>query len=380
MKKLYWRPQGVSRAALLLITLVAVLAFSAVRMFPQVKKQPWYNEKLAAARLSRDCMSAIKQEKIKRAIVIDKRMDPAETGMIGASITPVTSNTGYIDAKLTSTNPNFAAVLVHLLKKAGVEKGDVVAVGVSGSFPALNTSAFAALQTLGANPIVVASAASSEFGANNVGYVWLDMESTLREKKLIGFHSSAASVGGIDDRGVGMSDTGRALLEEAISRNGVQALESNSLAESIDKRMEVYDRVAGDRPIRAYINVGGGSASVGTHVGKKQFKPGLNLRAPRGEDLEDSVMLRFAKREIPVIHMSRIKLLAEKFGLPVEQNVEIPVGQGEVYERAEPNRWLAGAGVIAILLAMFAFIRMDFGVRVLRATPRKAGGHPEQMV
>ncbi|MGE3671622.1 MAG: poly-gamma-glutamate system protein, partial [Polyangiaceae bacterium] len=214
MKKLYWRPQGVSRAALLLITLVAVLAFSAVRMFPQVKKQPWYNEKLAAARLSRDCMSAIKQEKIKRAIVIDKRMDPAETGMIGASITPVTSNTGYIDAKLTSTNPNFAAVLVHLLKKAGVEKGDVVAVGVSGSFPALNTSAFAALQTLGANPIVVASAASSEFGANNVGYVWLDMESTLREKKLIGFHSSAASVGGIDDRGVGMSDTGRALLEE----------------------------------------------------------------------------------------------------------------------------------------------------------------------
>lgn len=380
MKKLYWRPQGVSRAALLLITVVAVLALLAVQIFPQVKRQPWHAEKLAAARLARDSMAAIKQEKINRAIVIDKRLDPAETGMIGASITPVTSNTGYIDAKLTSTNPNFAAVMVHLLKKAGIEKGDAVAIGVSGSFPALNTSTYAALATLGVVPVIIASAASSEFGANQVGYLWLDMEATLVEKKLVSFRSQAASLGGIDDRGVGMSDTGRTLLEEAMVRNRVQRLESNSLAESIDARMAMYDRLAGDRPIRAYVNVGGGSASVGTHVGKKQFKAGLNMTIPRGEELEDSVMLRFARRDVPVIHLSRIKLLAEKFGLPVEQKVEIPVGQGEVYQRAEPNRWLAGAGALAVLLSMLAFIRMDFGVRVLRVSQRKPTGHPEQMV
>jgi len=40
----------------------------------------------------------------------------------------------------------------------------------------------------------------------------------------------------------------------------------------------------------------------------------------------------------------------------------------------------AGAGALAILLSMLAFIRMDFGVRVLRVSQRKPTGHPEQMV
>ncbi|MBX3182405.1 MAG: poly-gamma-glutamate system protein [Polyangiaceae bacterium] len=380
MKKLYWRPPGVSRAALMLITGVAVVSLLAVTHFPQVKQQPWSGEKLAAARLARDSMAAIKREKVRRAIPIDSRFDPAGTGVIGESITPVTSNTGYLDAKLTSANPNFAAVIVHLLKQAEVGKDDLVAVGVSGSFPALNVSTYAALATLGATPLIIASTASSEFGANHVGYLWLDMEATLEKHHLIEFRSLAASLGGIDDRGVGMSDTGRELLREAIARSGAVRIEADSLTHAIDERMALYERRAGERPIRAYINVGGGSASVGTHVGKKQFGPGLNRSPPSGEDMADSVMLRFAKRGVPVIHLSSMKVLAERYGLPYDPRTEMPIGQGNVYERTEPNRWLAAGGVLAILLSMLAFIRMDLGARVLRLTPRAPKGHPEQMI
>ncbi|RLB46251.1 MAG: poly-gamma-glutamate system protein, partial [Deltaproteobacteria bacterium] len=268
MKKLYWRPPHVSRTALSLVAIVAVGMLVLVESYPVVRKQDHYGARIAAARLSRDCMEAIKAEKLRLGHKPDPEVDPAETGIIGESLTAVTSNTGFLSAKLTSANPNFAAVLVHLLIEAGVSQGDVVAMGASGSFPGLNVSTYAAIKTLGLKPIIIASTSSSEWGANHVDYLWLDMDRTLQDKQLIDFGAMAATHGGIDDLGVGMTKQGRALLDVAMDRNGVRKLEPTSLADSINKRMGLYDEIASNRPIKAYINVGGGSASVGTHVGK----------------------------------------------------------------------------------------------------------------
>ncbi len=381
MKKLYWRPPHVSRTALSLVAIVAVGMLVLVESYPVVRKQDHYGARIAAARLSRDCMEAIKAEKLRLGHKPDPEVDPAETGIIGESLTAVTSNTGCLSAKLTSANPNFAAVLVHLLIEAGVSQGDVVAMGASGSFPGLNVSTYAAIKTLGLKPIIIASTSSSEWGANHVDYLWLDMDRTLRDKQLIDFGAMAATHGGIDDMGVGMTKEGRALLDVAMDRNGVRQLEPASLADSIDKRMGLYDEIASNRPIKAYINVGGGSASVGTHVGKKQFKPGLNSEPPRSKTVPDSVMLRFAKRDVPVIHISRVKLLAERYGLPYEPRVAVPIGQGSVFVGSEYNRWLAFGGLVAIMAVMFAFLRWDIGMRVLRGMrPRDTDASPEHMV
>jgi len=381
MKKLYWRPPHISRTALVLVAILAVGVLVLVESYPVVRKQDHYGARIAAARLSRDCMEAIKAEKQRLGHKIDLEVDPAETGIIGESLTSVTSNTGFLSAKLTSTNPNFAALVVHFLMEAGVQEGDVVAVAVSGSFPGLNVSTFAAVKTLGLEPIIIASTASSEWGANHVDYLWLDMERTLRDKKLVDFGSVAATHGGIDDLGVGITDKGRDLLDVAMDRNGVRKLAPTSLADSIDKRMALYDEMAGNRLIKAYINVGGGSASVGTHVGKKQFTPGLNTEPPRSKTVPDSVMLRFAKRDVPVIHLSRVKLLAERFGLPYEPRAAVPLGHGRVFVGSEYNRWLALGGLVAILVVMFAFLRWDIGMRVLRGMrPRDTNETPEHMV
>jgi poly-gamma-glutamate system protein len=382
MKRVYWRPPGVSRRALLLIAAVAVGVLALVEKFPVVRKQRWHDEKIAAARLTLDAFKAIKAEKQAKNIALDPDGDPQQTGMIGTSLTPVTSNTGYLSAKRASVNPNFAAIVVELLKRAGVEKGDLVAVGTSGSFPAMNVAAFAAIQTLGLEPIVISSASASEWGANDVNFLWIDMERALVDRQIFGFRSVAASKGGIDDRGVGMSKEGRALLDAAIERNGLAKIEPKTVVESIEQRMRVYDEKAGGRAVKAYVNVGGGAASVGTLVGKKQFRPGLNLEPPRGAGLMDSVMLRFAERGVPVLHLTNLSQLAKTHGLGANGDGGIPpIGEGKIYVKAEYNRWLALGGIVCVLAAMLAFIRLDVGMRILRISPRrKESPQPQQMV
>jgi poly-gamma-glutamate system protein len=381
MKKLYWRPSGVSRSALVLIALVALGALTAVETLPVKSKQPHHADKLRAARLALDAMHVIKAEKIRRGISIDRQADPAESGLIGTALTPVTSNTGYLSAKRASLNPNFAAVVVQLLHEAGVVRGDVVAVGVSGSFPALGVATYAALHTLAASPIVVTSAASSEWGANHPDFSWLDMERVLVEKRVFGFRSVAASRGGIDDRGFGMTKEGRELLAAAIQRNGVLDIDAHSLTEAIDRRMQIYEEQAAGRVIKAYVNVGGGTASVGTHVGKKQLKSGLNTQRPRGAGLVDSVMLRFLERNVPVVHLSGVAELARRYGLTTSQRGIFRVGQGEVYVKTTYNRWLALGGIVIVLTTMLAFLRLGISVRLLRnARPRRPPPEPQQMV
>lgn len=382
MKRVYWRPAGVSRPALGLVAALALLTLALVEKLPVQRQQPWYEEKLAATRLAQRASTDIRDEKRRRGLPFDKEVDPTDSGLIGEPITAVTANTGALPAKQRSVDPNFAAVLVHLLRRAHVETGDLVAVGVSGSFPALNVATFAALSVVGARPVVIASASASEWGANHVDYLWIDMEKTLLDHGTFAFRSIASSRGGIDDRGYGISKEGRQFLDAAIERNQLERIEPRSLVDSIDKRIVIWDREAGGRAYKAYINVGGGSASVGTHVGKKQFKPGLNLEVPSGERLMDSVMLRFAKRDVPVIHVTDIEALAKTYGLEKPRDGVYTVGVGSVYARADYNRWLAGGGLLVLLVALLAFTRLDVGFRFLRGEgSRKDGGsQPQQMV
>lgn len=381
MKRIYWRPQGASRTALVLIALLAVSALIAVEKLPSTERQPWYAEKLSAARVALSAMRAIKAEKVRRGLPIDAQADPTGSGMIGSALTPVTSNTGYLSAKRTSVNPNFAAILLGMFKRAGVQQGDVVAVGLSGSFPALNVAAFAAMQTLQLKPIVISSAASSEWGANQVEYMWLDMERTLFDQRVFSFRSVAASRGGIDDRGLGLSSEGQKLIDECVARNGLRLLAPESLREAIDQHMEVYDEHAGARPIRAYVNIGGGTASVGTAVGKKQFSPGVNFAPPRGKrGLMDSVMLRFSERAVPVIHVTGIVAMARQYALPIEPQTMPKVGDSTVFSKAAYNRWLALAGLVLVLTSMIAFIRFGLAGRLLTRTGSKNGDNPEPMI
>jgi poly-gamma-glutamate system protein len=381
MKKIYWRPERISRRVLLIIALFAIAGMLSVETFKVEKKQPFFKEKLAAARLSAQAFAAVKEARLEKRIRIDKEADPAQSGLIGQLMSPTTTNTGHLPAKQTSINPNFAAVIVHMLKRADVEKGGIAGLGLSGSFPALNIAAIAAVEAIGAEPVIISSIGASQWGANIPRLLWPDMEDIILARKIIHTRSSAYSLGGVDDRALGLSKNGKEALKKAIENSGVPRLEITDYNDSVEKRIQLYRQAAGEKDIAVYINVGGGTSSVGTRVGKKLFKPGLNRAAPRGLSGFDSVMSRFILDGVPVIHISSIDAIAEKYGLPLQPVKTPKPGEGKVFRREVYNIPLA-AGVLAMLIIMlWIFARLDLGVRLLsNGNRRKDSRSSQQMV
>ncbi|MBI5507594.1 MAG: poly-gamma-glutamate system protein [Deltaproteobacteria bacterium] len=367
MKALYWRPRRMSRPALLIIAALAVAGVAVTERCPVVERQGYYAEKLEAAHLADRALAVLKDERLKRGIPIDPDSDPAATGVIGQLLSSVTSHSGDLPAKQTSANPNFAAVIVELMKRAGVAEGDSVALGLTGSFPALNVAVCAAVQTLKARPIAISTASASQWGANFPELMWPTMERLLVERQVLQSRSIAATRGGIEDRGLGMAREGRKLLDEEIAKNGLRPLAPRSFQESVDARMRIYEEAAAGAPIKLYINIGGGTSSVGRRAGKRLFAPGLNLNPPRATVPVDSVMSRFAGRGVPVIHLVRVAELAERYGLPLQPKTRPKVGDGAVFVRREYNRPLAAGVLIALVAVMLALSRTQLALRVLLA-------------
>ncbi|MCG3174746.1 MAG: hypothetical protein GMKNLPBB_03026 [Myxococcota bacterium] len=383
MIRIYWRPRRVPRVVLFTVALLALAGVYGVETYQIRRVQPHYKEKLQAANIAKQAFEHIKAERIRLLGPIDRESDPAESGLIGANMSPVTSDPGLLAAKQTTVNPNFAAMVVQLLRRAGVENGDTIAVGMSGSFPALNICVYAAAKALNLNVVAIASASSSQWGANHPEFLWLDQEKLLFVNKVFPYRSMASSLGGLEDRGLGMTADGRKLLRAAITeRHALPLIQASDFNESVEQRMAMYRTAAGEKPIRAYVNVGGGTVSVGSSVGKRQFKEGLNLTAPAGAvDLADSVMLRFIRDNVPVIHLVRIENLAERYGFPLTPQTMPVAGQGKIFYQDEYNKPLAGGVLVVIFVLLYAFVRSDLGFRLLQVTSRgKEKRHPERMV
>ena len=351
---------------LALVAVFSLCGLGALEKFKVTKNQSYFKEKIQAAKFAKEAFKEIKEERLKRKIEIDPETDPAQTGLIGRLMSAITSNKGDLPAKQTSVNPNFAAVVLHLLREAGVRQGDVVAVGVSGSFPAINMSVYAALETLKAHPIIISSAASSQWGANISKFSWLDMENHLFKNKIFPFRSVAASLGGIEDRALGMTKKEKGILKETIKRNELPFLEAAGYQQSFEKRMALYREHANGAPIRAYVNVGGQTSSVGKKAGKRHFHSGLVTTSPDISQEIDSVMWEFSQNGVPVIHLVRFAKLAAKYGLPLQPDRLPSVGEGIVFVKKEPSKILALSVLGSILFLLFAFVRSDLGFRIVQ--------------
>ena len=383
MKKVYWRPKVVSRTALLLICAISLIGLLMVESFRVVTEQPYQQEKQVAARLAQEAFETLYFERTDTGVEIDLSTDPTDSGLIGVPVSSVTSLSGVLESKQSTINPNFAAVAVQLLKDAGVEKGDVIAVGVSGSFPALNVALYAAIEALELEPIVISSAASSTWGANVPELLWIDMERALERDNVFSTRSVACSIGGTADRGLDFPEDGMEAIQEAIKRNKLRLIKNKKFEENVEDRMELYDRLAEDKPIKAYVNIGGGMVSVGRTVGKRILKSGLNNKRPNKPKARglDGVIFRFIDRGVPAIHLVKVDELIEKYGLAELPQSMPRVGDAGVFERLDYNRWLA-AGVLALeLILLFIFIRSDIGFRLFqRSDNRKSDAAPEPMV
>lgn len=343
-----------SNLVLGVLSALSLLALLAVENGTVDVEQDWYREKMEAANRANEAMEAIKNHRLEKGIFLDAVNDPNQTAMIGQEYTLVTTDRGYIDAKLSSTNPNFAAVIVQMLKDARLDAGDKVAIAFTGSFPALNISVYAALEALKLEPIAITSVGASNFGANDPYFTWLDMEEFLYRNEIFSHKSVAASVGGGNDVGRGLSPQGRDLIKEAIIRNHVEFIDEPHLENSIARRMQIYADYSGDEGVKAFINVGGGIASLGNTINGRLIPPGLTEYLPLRNFPVKGVIIQMGQGGVPIIHLLNIGKLCEDFGLP-ESPVPLPnPGDGGIFTQEKYNVTLAGIAtfILVVIIVM----------------------------
>lgn len=346
-----------SNIVLGLLSVLSLLAFIAVENSKVNVKQEWYNEKMMAARLSQEAANTIKNHRLKEGVFIDEVNDPNETALIGQEYSLITTDRGYIDAKLSSTNPNIAAIIVQYLKDAEVQEGDYVAVAFTGSFPALNISTIAAIEALKLKPIIISSLGASNYGANDPYFTWLDMETVLFNAQVFKSRSIAGSIGGGFDIGQGLSPKGRELIIKALERNNVPLINEDNLVKNIEKRVELYEASSNGMPIKAYINVGGGIASLGHTINSELIPSGLTKNLLMQNYPLRGVIIQMGQKGIPIIQLMNIKDILNAYNLP---NSPIPLpqlGQGGIFEQEKYNLIVVSiATIFLLLIVIFIFV------------------------
>lgn len=356
---MYWKSSNKSVIYYLVLAVFSIFGMYSVEYFRSQNTQEHYSEKIEASKLSAKAFGEIKNYKESKGKKIDLNFDPSGSGLIGEFFTPVTSNLGSLRAKQSSINPNFGALVLEYLIQAGVRKGDTVAVSLSGSFPALNIAVYSAAEILDLKLVIISSLTSSQWGANDPEFLWPDMEKELYTRKIFPYKSLAYSWGGIEDQAFGISKEGSKILQNSAWKNSLPMLHSKNYSESLEERMNLYSDAAVLETYKAYINVGGGTVSVGTKKNTGEFSPGLNLKHPVIRDGRDSVMRRFANLGIPIIHLVRIEELATQNGFTIQPKKLPEIGEGKIFVRSEYDLRLAAAVLVGILVLLYVFFKRD---------------------
>ena len=346
-KKQPFVPAIQKTSTLVILSIISLIGFIISINSITVNISPSYNKKVEAANLMEASMLTLKNHRMESGIFIDDENDPNETGLVGSLFSLITTDEGDLDAKLTTLDPNFAAGIVELLVKMNVQKGDTVAVLLTGSMPGANIAVLTAAKTLGLVVKSITSVGASQWGANNADFTWLDMEEILYSNGFIAQKSVAASIGGRNDMGRLLSPEGRKIILENITNHKIPIIENNKLAENIEQRMAIFSSFLDIQKYSAMINVGGGVASLGTSFNSKLLKAGI-VNRPDVLDISlreggiEGVLSKFSMKNIPVLHVLNIKSLTEQLNMPFAP-IPIPeIGIGGLYAERTYNTKIGG--------------------------------------
>ncbi len=355
-----------SFALLVFLAVCSIVLFYLAEKSQTPLKSDYYDQKIKAAQLAQKAQELVRNELSLRGYAIDAENDPNLTGLIGPQYSLITTDRSSLRDKLISTNPNLAAVMVDYFKRANLVEGDVIAVFFSGSFPGANIAVLAACKILGLKPIIITSVGASSFGANRDEFTWLDMENIFVVNGIWEYKSVAASLGGGNDEGRGLSPRGRQLLEEAIKRNNVELITTpqskspaDALQKNIDRRISIIDRERGERELKAVVNVGGGLAAVGSAQNARLIPPGYSASLRGRQFPARGAINILAQRRLPVIHILDLSAIAEKNGLPVDLTGEPEIGEGPIFIKHRYSVVSTAIYTLILLLIVILAIRLD---------------------
>ena len=322
-------------STLVSLSLLSILCFLIAIKNKTIDVSPSYDSKVKAATLMKTAMDELKNHRMEQSVFIDIENDPNETGLVGGPYSLITTDEGDLDAKLTTLDPNFAAVVIDLMYELGLKKNDTVAVLMTGSMPGANIAVLTACKALGLNPVTISSIGASQWGANQIDFTWLDMERILFEKELILSTSIAASIGGRNDMGRLLSVKGRNIILDNIKKHKIPLIKKDRLSDNIEERMNYLNNYSLIDSYDAIINVGGGVASLGTSFNLKLLSPGVVSRADMNtigtEGGIEGVFSKFINLNVLGLHILNIRPLIEQYNMKFAPIPLPEIGVGSLY-------------------------------------------------
>jgi len=360
----------VTLAGLAVISLLSLVAYFLVNKNHGLQFSQDSAERRAAELMLRAEKTAFDCQKRKGLEPEKNQFDPNHTGLIGLEQSTMTTTLGRLEAKRTTTNPNLAALLVRLLKEAGLRPGDSVAVAASGSFPALLLAAICAGQSLDLDLMLVVSLGASQWGANNPEFTVLDMLESWQDSGLNKYRLLAVSWGGEDNSGREYPEKIQRKIRDRAREMGLQILEPRPLSLMVREQAALFQESARG-PLKAFINIGGNLVCLGLDSSILELKPGLTKveKIPPAETR--GLIQEMASQGLPVIHLLNIQGLVTRYGLPWDPQPLPPPGQ-ILSTKGQDNgkRWLRQVFLVyvlvsAALVVIFYFIHKRRGQKAL---------------
>lgn len=350
-----WVKEKIPITTLLLILIIAFFGFLIIEKSKVNVKYENYNQQVKAVNLMKNSLNKIKTKRLEKNIRINEELDPNRTGIIGEEITMITTTNGNLAAKRTATNPDFAALMVRYFNEIGLKKGDPIAIGASGSFPSLILATLSAAKVMELKPILIYSFGASMYGANIPDFTFWHMLNNIQS--LLPYQPIAVSLGGENDQANYMFfEESKPTLMNLAKKTNLPLIYEDKLANSIEKRMELYQKHAGDKKIKSFVNIGGASANFGAVINASlSFPNGLVLNPPKRIPSSDNrgLIYEYAARGLPIIHLLNIRDLALKNGLAIDPNPLPETGESAVYYRVKYNKKYITLLILAIILLIW---------------------------
>jgi len=342
-----WEKPNLNYKKIMVLLLILLAGYLGVQYFSYYEKVDCYQDMSKASLLMRESINKITDLRKEKDIAIDNELDPNRTGIIGENYTNITTTTGDLTSKRTSTNPNFAALMVNYLKnELKLTSNDKIAIGASGSFPALLLATMSAAEILELDVVTIYSLGSSNYGANIKGFTMAELMPILKEEGYFSHGIDAMSLGGIDDTGRGMLADIEELID--IYSNKYDFIYEEDLKKNMKLRLSIYHKK--ETYPAVFVNIGGNVVNYGTEL----WDNGL-LTDIKVESEPTSLIGYYLSKNIPVINLINIESLAFRQGLKIDPQPLPEPGDGDIYYQINYPRSIATISILIFLIISFCF-------------------------
>lgn len=339
-----FRPSIQKTRILVFLALINIIVYYFVSSSVVTFRASDYELKIASAEKMENALNVLKKYGRKYPFL---SRDPFDTRLVflNTETSPLLTDIGKYEAKSTVLKPNFSALIIDQFSKSGLNKGDTIAVSMTGSMPGANIAVLMACEAMELEYILISSLGASSWGATDMNLSWPKMEKILYDNNLISKVSDKFTYGGGADylkrgtryRKIYGGDSKRVSIDSlmislypnktmddlfilhGLSNNEVLNDSTGTILKtSINQRISFYEKSCPDGSLScfdAYVNVGGGVASFG-YKGKNKLKD--NFGYVKASDVLDvlpsfekrnSVMAKFAESNIPLINITEIEKL-----------------------------------------------------------------------